>query len=221
MVMLLSSSPAPLPGAAPLRHGHVLVPNTAPNTAPDTASGSGFSASRRWLWLGVALLSLWLGGAVWLVAERDQLRRHDSQQLQSLVQTLDGIVSQQLIAIQAALQTVEAEFPRWHARRKQEDGEALLQTLTRAMPGVKVLLVADATGRVQASSVPELLGRDVSNRPYFLQARREPQHGTGALHARCRRALEGRGGGRARPRVLRSGAGHRAALGGHLGGDRT
>ncbi|MGM9515569.1 bifunctional diguanylate cyclase/phosphodiesterase [Roseateles sp. DB2] len=152
----------------------------APVDVRPSAVGSGstrFKPWQAWLWLGLAFLGLWLLLGLWLRNERQVARAHEGEKLQSLVQTLDGIVSQQLIAIQAALQTVDAEYPRWRAAQKQADGESLLQTLTRAMPGVRLLLVVDANGRVQASSMPELLGRDVSDRPYFIQSQRRPQEG--------------------------------------------
>ncbi len=169
MVMLPFSSSRPAAADRP-----------SPDAALPVAIGSGSTRRRPWhAWLGLclALASMWLLLALWLHNERRVAREHESEKLQSLVQTLDGIVSQQLIAIQAALQTVDAEYPSWRRDQKQADGEAVLQTLTRAMPGVRLLLVVDASGRIQASSMPELLGRDVSDRPYFRQSRQRPQEG--------------------------------------------
>ncbi len=145
--------------------------------APEGSGSTRFKPWHAWLRLLLVLVGLWLLLALWLRNERQVLRAHEGEKLQSLVQTLDGIVSQQLIAIQAALQTVESEYPRWGPQQKQADGESVLQTLTQAMPGVRLLLVVDATGRIQASSMPELLGRDVSGRPYFQQCRQRPQPG--------------------------------------------
>jgi diguanylate cyclase (GGDEF)-like protein/PAS domain S-box-containing protein len=135
---------------------------------------SGRQFLRQWLALLVAASLAWLGAAWWLQAERDALNRHESEKLQVLVQTLDGIVSQQMLAIKAALDTLAVQRRDWRAERLPQDSAALLQTLARAMPGVRVLMLVDARGRVQASSAPQLLGLDVSAREYFNAPKQGP-----------------------------------------------
>ncbi|MCU7370658.1 EAL domain-containing protein [Paucibacter sp. O1-1] len=130
--------------------------------------------ARQWLALLAAASLAWAGAAWWLQAERSALQRHESEKLQVLVQTLDGIVSQQMLAIKAALDTVAVQRRGWRAERLPQDSAALLQTLARAMPGVRVLMLVDAQGRVRASSVPQLLGLDVRSRDYFSVPQQRP-----------------------------------------------
>ncbi|MGN6828631.1 bifunctional diguanylate cyclase/phosphodiesterase [Paucibacter sp. M5-1] len=133
--------------------------------------------ARQWLALLAAASLAWAGAAWWLQTERSALQRHESEKLQVLVQTLDGIVSQQMLAIKAALDTVAVQRRGWRAERLPQDSAALLQTLARAMPGVRVLMLVDAQGRVRASSVPQLLGLDVRSRDYFSMPQQRPDPG--------------------------------------------
>ncbi|MDC6170512.1 bifunctional diguanylate cyclase/phosphodiesterase [Paucibacter sp. XJ19-41] len=133
--------------------------------------------ARQWLALLAAASLAWAGAAWWLQAERSALQRHESEKLQVLVQTLDGIVSQQMLAIKAALDTVAVQRRGWRTERLPQDSAALLQTLAQAMPGVRVLMLVDAQGRVRASSVPQLLGLDVRSRDYFSVPQQRPDPG--------------------------------------------
>ena len=130
--------------------------------------------ARQWLGLLIAASLAWIAAAWWLQTERSALQRHESEKLHVLVQTLDGIVSQQMLAIKAALDTVAVQRRGWRAERLPQDSAGLLQTLTRAMPGVRVLMLVDTQGRVRASSVPQLLGLDVRARDYFSVPQQRP-----------------------------------------------
>ncbi|WP_315651775.1 bifunctional diguanylate cyclase/phosphodiesterase [Roseateles aquae] len=143
--------------------------------SPPDHDSSAHRRSRPWLWLLLALAVGWAAAWTWLSSEREALRRHEGEKLAALVQTLDAIVGQQMIAIQGALQTVEAQRPGW--RQPQQQGEAMLRTLARALPGVRALLVLDTQGQVLASSEPRLVGLDMSERPYYTTPRRRPQPG--------------------------------------------
>ncbi|MCH7343534.1 EAL domain-containing protein [Pelomonas sp. CA6] len=123
--------------------------------------------ARPWVVLVLLLTVGWAGALWWLAAERDALRRYEGDKLQVLVQTLDGIVSQQMIAIQAALKTLQLQQRQRPDEASARNNAALLDTLVKAMPGVRVMMVVDAEGRVRASSVPKLIGMDVRHRAYY------------------------------------------------------
>ena len=134
-------------------------------------------SARQWVLLGLLASLGWGGAAWWLQVERDALQRHEGEKLQGLVLTLDGIVSQQMLAINTALRTLETQRQGWRAQHQQQDGAALLRTLAEAMPGVRVFSVVDAQGVVQAASVPALLGLSVRERDYFRIPQARPQPG--------------------------------------------
>ncbi|MBB4842769.1 diguanylate cyclase (GGDEF)-like protein/PAS domain S-box-containing protein [Paucibacter oligotrophus] len=129
---------------------------------------------RQWLALVLAWLLAWLLTGLWLNHERGQLRQHEGERLQAMVQTLDGIVSQQLLGVQAALKTMASALPKWRAGHLQEDGVGLLSTLTQTMPGVRIASVFDAQGRLLASSQPELVGSMHGDRSFFSAPQAQP-----------------------------------------------
>jgi diguanylate cyclase (GGDEF)-like protein/PAS domain S-box-containing protein len=126
--------------------------------------------ARQWLCLGAVLLLGWILALSWLRIEREALHRHEGEKLQGLVQALDGVVAQQLLAINTALRTIEGQ-------RAAREGAALqgltplLSTLAEAMPGVQALSVLDAEGRPRASSSPRLASLAEAHRGGFALVR--------------------------------------------------
>jgi len=131
---------------------------------------------RQWAALILAWLLAWLLTGLWLSHERSQLRQHEGERLQATVQTLDGIVSQQLLGIQAALKTMASFYPQWRSGHLQEDGASLLSTLAETMPGVRVASIFNQQGRLLASSQAELVGSMHGDRAFFTapQAQAQP-----------------------------------------------
>ncbi|MBA4344849.1 MAG: hypothetical protein C0423_22130 [Methylibium sp.] len=130
---------------------------------------------RRWALLLTVLAAGWAGVAAWLKLERDQLYARETAMLQTQARTLDSIVSQQLDAARGALDTISSEFAGWDGRALQQQAEPLLGTLAKAMPGIRVLSIVDAQGIVRASSAPQLIGIDASQRDFHLAPRQQPQ----------------------------------------------
>ena len=129
---------------------------------------------RQWLALLSLILLAWAAALWWLQVERRALRANEGDKLQGLTKALDGIVSQQLISINTALRTVEAEHAGRHAGVLR-DSQPLLLTLAEAMPGVRALSVVDAQGQVRASSADELLGQQVADQAYFKLPQARPR----------------------------------------------
>ena len=116
----------------------------------------------------------WGAALAWLLTERRALRAHEGDKLLALVRALDGIVAQQLIAINTALRTVEAQQAGRHGAALSQVGP-LLGTLSEAMPGVRALSVLDAEGVVRASSDAGLVGESAAELPYFTRSRAQPR----------------------------------------------
>jgi diguanylate cyclase (GGDEF)-like protein/PAS domain S-box-containing protein len=135
---------------------------------------------RQWLGLLVLLGLAWGGAIWWLQFERQVLQRHESEKLEGLVKSLEGVVAQQLIGINTALLTIDGQ----RAQRSGDDLaqlQPLLHTLAEAMPGVHALSIMDAQGRVQASSASALPSLVEVLRPgYELARAQHPQ--AGRLH---------------------------------------
>jgi diguanylate cyclase (GGDEF)-like protein/PAS domain S-box-containing protein len=128
---------------------------------------------RQWAWLLLLGLLAWAMAGAWLAAEREALRRHEGEKLQGLVQALEGVVSQQLAAVDAALRSLAERPPQGlEAERSRQ-----LAQLAQAMPGVRLLLVADAAGRVQASAEAALREQDLSVESFFRLAAHQPADG--------------------------------------------
>ena len=135
-----------------------------------------FTYQPRRPWLLVALLLLVLGAvfayflsveyALTLSRERDSLRAH--------ARVVDDNLGQQLVGANAALSNVCNEAAALVDGGQMGQLSRRLTALSDAMPGVRTMLVTDAQGKVLASSRPELIGVDVSQRPYFQIPKARP-----------------------------------------------
>ncbi len=128
------------------------------------------------LWI-TAVLALVALGAVFsylvyreyestLARERDSLLTH--------ARVIDENLGQQLLGANAALINVVKDVASLLAQGQEVQLVDRLKALSDAMPGVRTMLVVNASGTVIASSRPELLGVDLSQRAYFQQAKAHP-----------------------------------------------
>jgi len=94
--------------------------------------------------------------------------------LQSYGKIVDDNLSHQLRSTSSLLKSIRSELPYLGA---QKEGVAFvnrrLKSMSDAMPGVRTLLVLDATGTVSASNREELIGRNFRERDYFRVAQQE------------------------------------------------
>jgi PAS domain S-box-containing protein len=104
-------------------------------------------------------------------------RRELSQQTQLLqvqAQSIDESLTRQLFAATASLRGVRADFPDLKDTPLLASMALRLRALSAAMPGVRTLLVLSREGKVIAANRAELVGHSFQERPYFQQAKADP-----------------------------------------------
>ena len=118
---------------------------------------------RALLFVGILAIGLSLG---WhLYGEYLEIDRSERSHLAAQAKIIDENLQRQLIAVNNALASLQAEVP-----ALQGNGDAVnqhLQSLSGAMPGVRTLFVVNGNGVVVASNRPQLIGRDLRDRAYF------------------------------------------------------
>jgi two-component sensor histidine kinase/PAS domain-containing protein len=129
---------------------------------------SGFSC---WLTLSFALMLLFAATAANLYASHTRQANREEIRLRTQARVVKENVLKNLEAVSTVLEEIGAESK---PHSNITDMNAHLVLLTRAMPGVRTLLVVDKQGNVRSSSRPELLGKNVAHRDYFQMARRDP-----------------------------------------------
>ncbi|WP_404301015.1 diguanylate cyclase domain-containing protein [Alicycliphilus denitrificans] len=124
---------------------------------------------RQWGWFALAwlLLGVLLGAQLW--RERQEVQERERQHLSQQAGILHDNLARQLNAINHALASLTAYVQQGNGGHERLQNR--LQAFSEAMVGVRTLSVLDARGRVTASSRAELVGEDVSQRPYFTAAR--------------------------------------------------
>jgi PAS domain S-box-containing protein len=133
---------------------------------------------RQWIeWLFL-LLGLLIVAAALAYAHLAEASRHDAaerERLSVLTTLLAKNIEVDLAATSLVLDGVIRDY--LAAGIAPDAGQALprrLSALVDAMPGVRTMLVIDASGRPVATNIPELLGQDFSRRSYFQTARDAP-----------------------------------------------
>ena len=101
-----------------------------------------------------------------LARERDSLLTH--------ARVIDENLSQQLQGANAALTNVCNDVGALIAQGQTIQIVNRLKALSDAMPGIRTMLVINASGTVVAASRPELMGVDLGQRPYFKWAKANP-----------------------------------------------
>lgn len=138
------------------------------------------SATRRqhrFQWLLVVLLLALLGGvlAYLVLDERQRLLQREGKRLMDQARVVEENIGRQLAGARAALDSVRSDMAYFAADGMREGASRQLKALNAAMPGVRTMLVVDANGAIVASSRAELLDQNVGERPYFRNAKRNPQ----------------------------------------------
>ena len=132
----------------------------------------------EWLLLIGALLALGTGLFYALMHEYRSIDRHERERLGLQAEVINDILGRQLVAIAQVLDGVRREVVENHGHDGLSHVDYHLNAFVTAMPGVRTMLVLDASGRVVAASQPDWIGRDFSARDYVRVPREHPDAAT-------------------------------------------
>jgi diguanylate cyclase (GGDEF)-like protein/PAS domain S-box-containing protein len=174
---VVESRPAALAGPEPQLPRLVGPPaaevappvDTTPAHDDDARFTHQFTAEWLALLVGLALVGMLIGWSLYKAHETVDATERDRLRVQAHV--VDDNVGQQLDGMYRALASVRDEFLATPVHSVSTLLSVRLKALSDAIPGVRSMALLDADGTVVASSVSTLLGRDFSNRDYFLKAR--------------------------------------------------
>jgi len=108
------------------------------------------------------------------VQERRRLESDEQERLRNLSRALASSVARQLQGANRALEVVLRHLAEGGSPGGAGAPDERLVELCEALPGVRTLVVMDARGVIVAANRPELVGRDLKQRDYFLAAQRAP-----------------------------------------------
>ena len=128
----------------------------------------------EWLLLMGALLALGAGLFYALAHDHRSIDHHERERLSLQAQVINDILGRQLLAIAQVLDGVRREVSESHGHDGLGHVDYHLRAFVTAMPGVRTMLVLDASGRVIAASRPDLIGRDFQARDYVRIPRERP-----------------------------------------------
>jgi signal transduction histidine kinase len=134
----------------------------------------------QWFALAAGLLAILALMAADLLGQRERWRQEQQERMQQQLRLLEQAVARQFAAIDQALTGVAQDLSAWTLPGDAAGLDRRLAALDAAVTGTRTIGVADASGRMVASSRPELVGLDVSERGYFIAARQADD--AGRLH---------------------------------------
>jgi PAS domain S-box-containing protein len=127
----------------------------------------------EWLWFVIVFALLAGYFVISLLGQRQDILAWESSRLANQGRIVSDFISNDLIASNRALMHVIQENPPWSlSPANTQHVIAHMDAMVQAMPAVRTLHMTDAAGKVVVSTVPELNGRDFSQRAYFLTAQR-------------------------------------------------
>jgi diguanylate cyclase (GGDEF)-like protein len=129
---------------------------------------------KQWLALGFILLVVGAVAAWLLYRDYELTLARERAALLAHAHVIDENLSQQLVGVNAALDSVRDDMGMPEAVGREAQMARRLQALSDAMPGVRTMLATDAYGRILASSQVEMIGLFIDDRPYFKLAKSQP-----------------------------------------------
>lgn len=160
-------------------------------TLTDPRLSTPFRAFRNeWLLLIGALLAISISVAYTLYQDHQALAQRERDRLTQQALVIHDSVERQFDSVNRALINIRDEWP---AQRLQDGSVTTaiprLKAFVDAMPGVRGLFVVDASGTLRATNFTQLIGINVSDRPYFQQVLKNPRADTLYLSPPFRTAL--------------------------------
>ncbi|HEX5338502.1 MAG TPA: PAS domain S-box protein, partial [Gallionella sp.] len=132
----------------------------------------------KWLALGLALLAL--GGLIALnmYIEHERAAARERDRLSSQARVIAENMERQLASANLALESIRDDLPYWIGPVGSPSKTPRLKTLVNALQGISYIGIMDKSGIVQASNMPEIVGKDLAYRDYFQTVRQHPDAGT-------------------------------------------
>ena len=128
----------------------------------------------QWQLLAAVLLLVGGGIGAHLYADHGAIDAGERVRLASYGKIVEANLRDQLRSTSNMLKSIRSDLPYLSVQR---EGVALvnhrLKSMSTVMPGVRTLLMLDATGTVSASNREELIGRNFREREYFRVAQQE------------------------------------------------
>ncbi|MDP3701844.1 MAG: EAL domain-containing protein [Hylemonella sp.] len=129
------------------------------------------SVRLHWLLLIALLIPPLAVGVAYSWSQHQQIEQQERQRLRTMLQVLDKNLSRQMQAADAALDTIQGDLAYLMSQASgQEFMNRRMEALTKALPGIRTILLLDVKGIAIASGRRELIGRDLSEREYFTRA---------------------------------------------------
>jgi len=144
----------------------------------------------EWLLLGAALAALCGFVAYSLTTEHQRIEIGERDRLTTQAKVIHENLVRQLEATNRALAEVLSQIPYWMSQTDgREKAAQHLKALADAMPGVRTMIILDARGMAINADKRELVGKDFSQREYFLAPSRHPDSDTLYVSAPFRTVL--------------------------------
>lgn len=132
----------------------------------------------QWWVLATLITCLCLAVGYVVLQERQTTLRRERDILQAQARAVDDNLSQHLQGISAALTAIRDDVGSLLRVDNAVELSDRLRAMSDAMPSVRTMLVVNAEGIVVAASRPELVGTNLSQRPYFQRAKARPDPDT-------------------------------------------
>lgn len=118
--------------------------------------------------LTLALAMLVVGGIIifTLYQEHGRIEQRERERLSAQAKMIDENLSRQLDSVYRALKGIRTELP----LNGLEMTRLHLRALTDAMPGIRTILITDASGQIIACNWKQVIGQNTRSREYFQAA---------------------------------------------------
>ena len=131
----------------------------------------------EWVLLGIALLTLGTALTVWYALESVRVTSAEKERLNALSKIVVKDVAVNLVAINNALTGIIRDRLNPSMPVDRAAVGARLRALVEAMPGIRGIVVLDASAKVVAAVPDDLVGRNFAQRPYFTVPRQRGDAG--------------------------------------------